>query len=143
VPRTRPRPAGEELTDADYRRLAELRAGLRRFLHWSELQAQDAGLTPAQHQLLLAVRAAEDRRGPTIGDVAEALVLRHHSAVGLVDRAQEAGFVERVRDPDQRSVVRLRLTEAGETRLRALTAAHLQELRQLAPTMRALWDAVR
>jgi DNA-binding MarR family transcriptional regulator len=143
MPRTPSRSAGHGLTDADYRRLAELRAGLRRFMHWSELQAQGAGLTPAQHQLLLAVRAAEDRRGPTIGDVAEALLLRHHSAVGLVDRAQEAGFVERVRDADHRSVVRLRLTADGEARLRALSAAHLQELRQLAPSMRALWEAVR
>jgi DNA-binding MarR family transcriptional regulator len=142
MPKTSRRTAGSELTDADYRRLAQLRTGLRHFLHWSELQAQEAGLTPAQHQLLLAVRAAEDRRGPTIGDVADALVLRHHSAVGLVDRAQEAGFVERVRDPDQRSVVRLRLTPDGDARLRALSAAHLRELRQLAPSMRALWDAV-
>ena len=83
-------------TDEEYRRLLELRTGLRKFLHWSEQQAQAAGLTPAQHQLLLAIRGHADPRGPTVGDVAAYLLLRHHSAVGLVDRAAVAGVVERV-----------------------------------------------
>ena len=74
------------IDDADYRRLLEFRTGLRRFLHWSEEQARAAGVTPAQHQLLLAIRG-HDGAGPTIGDVADYLLLRHHSAVGLVDRA--------------------------------------------------------
>src|SRR5690349_1571259 len=78
------------LGDDDYRRLLELRSGLRRFLRWSEQAAQSAGLTPAQHQLLLAVRGHDDPRGPTVGDVAEHLLLRHHSAVGLIDRAETA-----------------------------------------------------
>src|SRR5919198_3816810 len=82
-------------TDEDYRHLLELRTGLRRFLRWSEEQAQAAGVSPAQHQLLLAIRGHPDPRGPTIGDVAEYLLLRHHSAVGLVNRAQAAGLVER------------------------------------------------
>src|SRR3954452_17414480 len=98
-------------TDEDYRRLLELRTGLRRFLRWSERRAAEAGLTPAQHQLLLAIRGYPDPRGPTIGDVADSLLLRHHSAVGLVDRAATAGLVERGPDSDSQSVVRLRLTE--------------------------------
>ena len=57
-------------SNEDYRRLLELRTGLRRFLRWSERQAQAAGLTPAQHQLLLAIRGHPDPRGPTVGDVA-------------------------------------------------------------------------
>jgi DNA-binding MarR family transcriptional regulator len=84
-------PAGDTLTDADYQRLAELRYGLRSFLHWSAEQAKRAGLTPTQHQLLLAVRASQEERGPTVSDVAAVLLIRHHSAVELVDRAQEAG----------------------------------------------------
>ena len=76
-----------DLRDADYEDLLALRTGLRRFLRWSEQQAEAAGLTPAQHQLLLAVRGHPDRRGPTVGEVADYLLLRHHSAVGLVDRA--------------------------------------------------------
>jgi DNA-binding MarR family transcriptional regulator len=129
-------------TDEDYRRLLELRTGLRRFLRWSEQQAEAAGVTPAQHQLLLAVRGHADPRGPTIGDVAGHLLLRHHSAVGLVDRAEAAGLITRVPDSDNRSVVRLRLTEQGSEQLEALSELHLHELAHLAPTMHALWDAL-
>src|SRR5919109_122574 len=106
-------------TDEDYRRLLELRTGLRRFLRWSEEQAQAAGLTPAQHQLLLAIRGHSDERGPTVGDVAGYLLLRHHSAVGLVDRAEAAGLVTREQDPDNLSAVRLRLTDKGARQLAA------------------------
>jgi DNA-binding MarR family transcriptional regulator len=81
------------LDTADFERLLQLRTGLRRFLRWSEAQARAAGVTPAQHQLLLAVRGHPDPDGPTIGEVADYLVLRHHSAVGLVDRAVTAGLV--------------------------------------------------
>ncbi|HWE09080.1 MAG TPA: MarR family transcriptional regulator [Solirubrobacteraceae bacterium] len=133
---------GRSLSDEDYERLAELRYGLRRFLSWSAEQAKHTGLTPTQHQLLLAVRAWRDERGPTVGDVAEILLIRHHSAVGLVDRAQESGLVVRERDPDQQSVVRLRLTEHGAAKLASLSELHLRELAQLAPTMRAFWAAV-
>ena len=129
-------------TDADYRHLLELRTGLRRFLRWSENQAQAAGVTPAQHQLLLAIRGHSDERGPTVGDVAGYLLLRHHSAVGLVDRAQAAGLIARNQDADNASAVRLRLTERGSRQLEALSELHLEELAHLAPTMHALWDAL-
>jgi len=120
-----------DLTDAQYRELLEVRTTLRRFLRWSEEQARAEGLTPAQHQLLLAVRGHSDRRGPTIGEVAAALLVRHHSAVGLIDRAEEAGLVRRIADRDDERVVRLRLSESGMRRLRRLSALHLGELRRL------------
>jgi DNA-binding MarR family transcriptional regulator len=129
-------------TEKDYRRLLELRTGLRRFLRWSEQHAEAAGLTPAQHQLLLAIRGHRDPRGPTVGDVAGYLLLRHHSAVGLVDRAADAGLITRSQDPDNLSVVRLRLTDQGSRQLEALSEQHLEELAHLAPTMHALWDAL-
>src|ERR671925_167931 len=103
--------------DADYQALLQLRTGLRRFLRWSEQQAEGAGLTPAQHQLLLAVRGHPDPAGPTIGEVAEYLVLRHHSAVGLIDRAAGAGLVRRNTDPSNNSAVRVTLTPAGLEKL--------------------------
>jgi len=130
------------LDDADYRRLLELRSGLRRFLHWSEQQARTAGLTPTQHQLLLAIRGHADPRGPTVGDVADHLLLRHHSAVGLIDRAAGADLVVRGQDPDNPSAVRLQLTELGARKLEELSELHLEELAHLAPTMQALWDAL-
>lgn len=128
-----------ELSDADYRRLLEFRDGLRRFLHWSEEQAKAVGLTASQHQLLLAIRGHDGPHGPTIGDVAAHLLLKHHSAVELVDRAQAAGLVTREVDPDDHRVVRLRLTDDGAARLAALSALHVEELRRLAPSLRPIW----
>jgi DNA-binding MarR family transcriptional regulator len=132
-------PSTRPLSDADYQRLAELRYGLRRFFHWSADQAQQAGITPTQHQLLLAIRSSRDPRGPTVREVAEVLLVRHHSAVGLIDRARDAGLITRERDPDQHSRVHLRLTDHGAATLQSLSEVHLRELAQLAPTIRALF----
>src|SRR5262245_55366833 len=118
------------VTDADYRSLLGIRVGLRRFLQWSEQQAEAAGLTPARHQLLLAIRGLGGDPGPTIKEVAQALLLRHHSAVGLVDRAVAAGLIERFPDPVDHRVVRLILTEQGRDRLDALSELHRAELRR-------------
>ena len=128
--------------DPDYQRLLEFRTGLRRFLHWSEEQAQAAGVSPAQHQLLLAIRGHRDSRGPTIGDVAEYLLLRHHSAVELVDRAVTAGLVRRRQDRDDHRVVRLQLTPRGAEKLRRLTAVTLEELARLSPRLRPVWSGL-
>jgi DNA-binding MarR family transcriptional regulator len=142
------------LGDAEYARLLEFRTGLRRFLRWSEQQAAAAGLTPAQHQLLLAVRGHRepdrDRNaghsagslGPTIGDVADHLLLRHHSAVELVDRAESAGLVERRPDPTDQRQVRLVLTAAGEERLEHLSAVHVEELARLGAALRSLTEGL-
>jgi DNA-binding MarR family transcriptional regulator len=119
------------LTDRDYQRLLGFRTELRRFLHWSEEQAESLGITAAQHQLLLAVRGHDDRRGPTVGDVASSLLLRHHSAVGLVDRAAEAGLIRREHDADDHRSVRLRLTPEGARKLARLSHRHLEELDRL------------
>jgi hypothetical protein len=80
-----------ELTGGDFENLLAFRTGLRRFLHWSQTQARAAGLTPAQHQLLVAIKGHPGGQEPTIGDLAGYLLLRHHSAVELVDRAAAAG----------------------------------------------------
>lgn len=128
------------LTDADYQRLLAFRDGLRSFLRWSEEQAKAVGLTGAQHQLLLAIRGHGSP--PSIGDVADHLLLRHHSAVELVDRAVAAGLVERVGDPEDHRIVRLHLTPEGEAKLRALTEAHLEELSRLQARMATLWASL-
>ena len=125
------------LTDADYARLLEVRAGLRRFLHWSEQQARAAGITPAQHQLLLAVRGHAGGP-PTLGDISDHLLLRHHSAVGLVDRAEEAGLVTRQRDAGDHRIVRVALSDRGEAKLAALAAEHLEELERVGLVYRDL-----
>lgn len=126
------------ISDAAYGRLLSLRTALRHFERWSEQQARSAGLTPAQHQLLLAIKGHGDERGPTIGEVADYLLLRHHSAVGLIDRADAAGLVRRHRDPDDHRVVRLRLTRTGTRRIEQLSTLHLEELRRLGPQLASL-----
>ena len=127
------------IQDEDYRRLLEFRTGLRRFVRWSEEQARSVGLSPAQHQLMLAVRGHPDGRGPTIGDVADYLLLRHHSTVELVDRAEAAGLVRRRPDRDDQRIVRLRLTARGADKLRRLTAVTLEELARLSPGQQPVW----
>jgi DNA-binding MarR family transcriptional regulator len=129
-----------QLEDGDYRRLLQFRVDLRRFLHWSEEQAEKAGLTPAQHQLLLAIRGhnGSEAEGPTIGDVAGYLLLRHHSAVGLVDRAVKAGLIERREDPVDRRMVRLSLSDLGSRTLEQLSELHLEEIKRLAPRIQVI-----
>jgi DNA-binding MarR family transcriptional regulator len=126
------------LDDREYHDLLAFRDALRRFLRWSEDQAAAHGLTGQQHQLLLAVRGHPGPDPPTIGDVADHLLLRHHSVVELVDRAEQSGLVERRPDADDGRVVRLALTRRGRSVLERLSAAHLDELRRLAPVVRPL-----
>jgi DNA-binding MarR family transcriptional regulator len=119
----------DDLTDANYRALGEFRYQIRKFLHFSEQAARDEGLEPQQHQMLLAIRAFDCRPGPTIGQLAEHLFVRHHSAVGLVDRLEERRLVRRVRasDGDRRQVC-VELTDEGKTKLQHLTSVHRAEL---------------
>ncbi|MHB1089328.1 MAG: MarR family winged helix-turn-helix transcriptional regulator [Acidimicrobiales bacterium] len=120
-----------ELSDEIYAQLLSVRTGMRLFERWSEQQATAVGLTTAQHQLLLAIRGHGDPRGPTIGEVADYLLLRHHSAVGLIDRAATSGLLVRTRDQDDHRNVRLALTDDGARRLEELSTLHLEELRRL------------
>lgn len=118
-------------TDAQYRRLLAFRTALRQFDQWSRRAAEEHGLTHTQHQLLLAIRGSETAGGPTIGEVAAALLIRHHSATELVDRVQHLGLVDRARAAGDARRVQLRLTTRGEQVLRDLTTVHLAELRRL------------
>lgn len=120
-------------SDADYTALLRFRSRLRRFDQWSRGEAEAHGLTHAQHQLLLAVRGFEGHpAGPTIGDLAGLLLVKHHTAGELVDRTQALGLVTRVRDEQDHRRVRLRLTTPGEQVLRELTEVHLEEVARLA-----------
>jgi DNA-binding MarR family transcriptional regulator len=130
------------VSDAEFEQLLDLRDGLRRFLRWSEQQAEAFGLTPAQHQLLLAIRGHADPRGPAIRDVANHLLLRHHSVVELVNRAEAAGLVRRRPDPHDQRSIRLSLSPLGNRRLAKLSALHLEELRRLRGQLRKLWDGL-
>jgi len=129
------------LTDEQFARILEFRVALRRFGRFTEEQAGKFDMTAAQYQLLLAVRGHEHPIGPTIADIARYLLIRHHSAVGLVDRTRDLGLIERRRDGDDQRLVRLVLTPLGQERLNALAQAHLKELHRLAEVLGALLDS--
>jgi DNA-binding MarR family transcriptional regulator len=128
---------GGRLRPEDYRLLAEFRRLLRQFLVFSEAQARQIGLSAQQHQALLAIKG-HGENAPAIGDLAHDLAIRHNSAVGLVNRLVEAGYVVRDEDSNDRRRVTLALTKTGETILEKLTAAHRDELRRMAPLLKPL-----
>ena len=131
------------LTRKDFEHLLAFRTSLRRFQRWSESQAQEAGLTHVQHQHLVAIKGHPCSQPPTVGDLAGYLLLRHHSAVELVDRAEAAGFVRRVPDNADGRLVRVALTAKGDRCLDELTPAHLVQLHDLAALLDELvagWD---
>ena len=127
-------------TLADYRALASFRYTLRKFLAFSENAAKGVGLTPQQHQALLAIMGYPDAEAVTIGALAERLLLKHHSTVELVDRLTELELVKRTRDTQDRRRVILRLTKKAQQILSSLSAAHLEELRRFRPVFATLLD---
>lgn len=130
-------PAADEnpLLDEDYQRLLAFRSELREFLRWSEQTADDAGLTPSLHQLLLVIRGHPITPGPTIGQAAQALHIRHHSVVELALRAESAGLISRERDPLDQRRMHLELTDRGRQQLESLTRAHLPRIQALAAVL--------
>jgi DNA-binding MarR family transcriptional regulator len=126
-----------KINDSDYATLAGFRQGLRKFERYSERAAGEAGLTPRQHQALLAIRAGP---GGTlhVGELAERLFLRPHSASELIKRMEQQGLVGREPGSDDRRQVSLRLSERGETVLEYLSQSHRAELRRLRPLLQEL-----
>lgn len=126
------------ITQAHYESLAALRHALRRFMNFSQEAARGSGLTPQQHQALLAIKGFPGRDYVSITELAERLQLRHHSAVGLVDRLVRARLLRRSPAATDRRRVELRLTAQGEKMIERLSAIHLRELRQLGPELHRL-----
>ncbi|MET0283551.1 MAG: MarR family transcriptional regulator [Polyangiales bacterium] len=124
-----------KLSNTDYRSLAAFRFEIRKFLAFSEQAARSAGIEPQQHQLLLAVRGMSADARPTIRAVAERLCVKHHTAVGLVDKLEQRGLLMRERGSEDKREVLLRLTDEGEARLRDLSALHREQLRTVGPAM--------
>lgn len=130
------------LTKSHYESLAVLRHALRRFLNFSRDAARQSGLTPQQHQALLAIKGFPGRDYVSVTELAERLQLRHHSTVGLVDRLARARLLHRTPSGSDRRRVELRLTARGEQVIEMLSATHLQELRQLGPELHRLLGSI-
>lgn len=131
------------LSDADYRALAEFRRAMRQFQSFSEEAAREAGLSPAQHQLLLAIRGAPGQGPPSVGDIADVLQLKLHSAGELVGRAEHNGLVVRSPDPHDARRVLLSLSAVGEEKLAGLSLIHRDELRRFRKDLDALLTYLR
>lgn len=126
--------AERELSNLDYQVLANFRFKLRQFQAFSEAMAAEVGLTPQQHQALLAIRAAEGGRA-SVGYVAERLILKPHSASGLIDRLEALGLLARRISPDDRRQAQLELTDAARALLAKLSLTHREEIRRLRPML--------
>jgi DNA-binding MarR family transcriptional regulator len=138
--RTRKVSRVRQLATADYVRLAAFRLALRRFLHFSEMAAAKVGLTGQQHQAMLVLRSREGREPVTINDLARQLLIRHNSAVGLVDRLVAQGLVGRHQAEEDRRKVWLRLTRKGEQVLVNLAALHRRKLQRIGPELNRVLD---
>jgi DNA-binding MarR family transcriptional regulator len=132
-----------KITKTEYQALAALRYRLRQFLRFSEEAAHTAGLTPQQHQALLAIKGFPRRGRVTISELAERLQIRHHSAVGLADRLAANNLVRRQPDPRDRRRTNLALTAHGEKVLENLSAAHREQLRRIGPEIETLLQRLR
>jgi len=130
--------ASRPINDDDYRALASFRHTLRKFLAFSESAAMAADLMPQQHQALLAIKGMSLDAKPSVGEIAEKLFIKHHSAVELIGRLARTGMVERTRDPLDGRRVLIGLTPLAEEKLAALSVTHLQELRAIKPLLAEL-----
>jgi DNA-binding MarR family transcriptional regulator len=115
-------------TQSELRNLARFRYAIRRFLRFSEEAAREAGLTPQHHQLLLGIAGFTGNGWATISELADFLQVRHHSVVGLIDRAEALGLVRREANPEDRREVQVSLSPEGARKLRALATLHRKEL---------------
>lgn len=120
--------------------LSQFRHALRRFLKFSEAAVRKVGLTPTQQQALLAIRGFPDRDYVTNGELAERLHIKHHSAVGLVNRLESQGLITREKGGKDKREVYVSLTEKGVELLEQLTAVHREELKQIAPQLREILE---
>lgn len=128
------------ISKKEYEMLATFRYALRQFLRFSETAARQAGITPQQHQAILAIAGSPDQDQITVSELAERLQIRHHSAVGLVDRLAAQDLVTREPGEADKREVYISLTPQGKDILAQLSAAHRQELRRIGPQLHLLLE---
>jgi DNA-binding MarR family transcriptional regulator len=132
----------KRLKKREYESLSAFRYAVRRFLRFSEEAAEAVGLTPQQHQALLAVKGFPGRERVTNGELAERLQIKHHSVVGLVNRLEAQGLIVREQGENDRREFYITLTERGAELLERLAAAHQEELRHIAPQLSAILEGL-
>ena len=136
-------PRAMRLHAVDYEALAQFRYQLRKFLSFSEAAAQKAGLTPQQHQALLAIKGFSSAEPVSVGDLAEFLLVRHHTAVELVDRMTRLGLLARIVDDGDSRRILVKLTRKGEQKLQTLSKIHFEELQAASPALTRILRSFR
>jgi DNA-binding MarR family transcriptional regulator len=126
------------ITKTEYEVLAEFRYTLRWFMSFSENAAKEVGITPQQHQALLAIKGFPGRDQITIGELSERLQIKHHSAVGLLNRLEAEKLIVRCPDQNDRRKIYVSLTGRGLSVLGRLSQIHREELQRLTPQLRLL-----
>ena len=137
------RRSAKPIRSSDYQAMGAFRLALRRFAAFSDAAARDAGLTPQQHQALLAIRAHTGAEPMTIGELAECLMIKNHSAVELVGRLVDRDLVARTHSESDRRRILLRLTAEAEALVAKVTRNNLRELSSTAPIFRDLLKTLR
>lgn len=135
-------PTSTRISKTEYEVLAEFRFALRQFTSFSDAAIEEVGLTPQRHQALLAIQGFPGREQITIGELAERLQIKHHSAVGLVNRLEADGLIDRSTAPNDRRKVLIALSQRGLSILEKLSNSHREELRQLSPQLRLLLERI-
>ena len=128
------------LTTRDYAQLASFRHTLRAFLRFSEAAAAQKGLTSQHYQAMLILRGWPDGQPVSINDLAQQLMIKHNSAVGLVDRLTKEGLVVREASTVDRRKVELQLSSRGRQVLARLAGMHREELRRIGPIMKRFFS---
>lgn len=135
--------ASPPMSGEDYQALAAFRYALRQFLQFSEEAARRAGVTPQQYLAMIAVRGFPRSDRVTVSELAERLKIRHHSAVGLIDRMVAQGLMVRQSGEGDRRQVFVTLTERGADLLEPLAAAHRDQLQRIGGDLRQILDRLR
>jgi DNA-binding MarR family transcriptional regulator len=130
------------LSTRDYAQLALFRYTLRDFLHFSEAAAAQEGLTSQHYQAMLILRGWPEGQALSIGELAHQLLIKHNSAVGLVDRLENEGLVVRRPSAVDRRKVELRLSPLGRQVLARLAALHRRELQRIGPIMKRFFSQI-
>lgn len=133
----------EELDDFDYRALADFRRAIREFLQFSAEGALSHGLTSQQHQALLAIKAHEGAEAISIGELAETLLIKNHSAIGLVMRLESRGFAARRESSRDRRRALVELTPTGAQALEAISVRNLGQLKRASRILEGVLRATR
>jgi DNA-binding MarR family transcriptional regulator len=127
--------AGGSISKAEYESIAALRYAIRRLLRFSEQAARREGITPQQHQLLLAIKGFPNRESANVSELAQRLQMRQHSVVGLIDRTEALGLVRREQGTEDRRQVFILLTAVGEAKLEKMATQHRHELNTMRETI--------